>query len=231
MAQESFPDKAPLGGKDEQAYRIKTSGIIPVFFHPETELASDVLDACYAGGARAFEFTHRGKEAPEVFNHLLHHARKYPDLVLGIGTILSEKQALTYLKAGAHFIVSPVFNPALAEVCRHHQALWIPGCATPTEIFHAQAAGASIIKIFPASALGPSFIEAVLQVIPGLSLMPTGGISCGANELEAWFKAGAACIGLGSSLLARKADGQFNLTAIRENVTSAVKVARKYQQG
>ena len=121
---------------------MRTSGMIPVFYHADIEVAKGVLDASYKGGIRVFEFTNRGENAFQVFTQLLKHAAQYPDLMLGIGTIMNAEVTEKYIAAGAHFIVSPILKAEMAAACQKDNTLWIPGCATLTEIVTAKDLGA-----------------------------------------------------------------------------------------
>lgn len=209
---------------------MRSSGMIPVFYHADIEVAKNVLDACYRGGVRVFEFTNRGGNAFDVFKALLRHVEQYPDLLLGIGTIMDGATAKKFIDAGAHFIVSPILKAEMASVCQAHNKLWIPGCATLTEIVTAKDLGAQVIKLFPGSVLGPDFVSAVMPVVPGLQLMPTGGVEPTEESLSAWFKAGVVCVGMGSKLMVKKADGSFDLTGIETQSRNALKLISKYRK-
>jgi 2-dehydro-3-deoxyphosphogluconate aldolase/(4S)-4-hydroxy-2-oxoglutarate aldolase len=128
---------------------MKSSGMIPVFYHADIEVAKAVLDASYKGGVRVFEFTNRGENAFQVFSELLKHAQKYSDLMLGIGTVMDAATTQKFIAAGAHFIVSPVLKQEMAGVCQKENKLWIPGCATLTEIVTAKDLGARLLKSSP----------------------------------------------------------------------------------
>jgi len=183
--------------------KIQHSRIIPVFYHKDIDVAKSVLDACYNGGLRVFEFTNRGENALDVFSELKKHVEKFPDLLLGIGTILDAAAAELFIAADADFIVSPILNLDVAKVCHQHQKSWVPGCGTLTEIINAKNAGAELIKIFPGSVLGPKFVSSVLAVVPDLKLMPTGGVEPSNENLKAWFDAGVYCVGMGSQLISQ----------------------------
>ena len=206
---------------------MRTSGMIPVFFHPDTETAKAVLDASYKGGVRVFEFTNRGENAFDVFAQLLKHASQYPDLMLGIGTLMNADITKKYCEAGAHFIVSPILKPEMAPVCKQYDKLWIPGCATLTEIVTAKDLGAKVIKIFPGSVLGPGFVSAIMPVVPGLQLMPTGGVEPTEANLSAWFKAGVVCVGMGSQLISKEIIETKNWVKLQQSVTDALAIVKK----
>lgn len=206
------------------------SGMIPVFYHADIEVAKGVLDASYKGGVRVFEFTNRGENAFQVFTQLLSHAQQYPDLMLGIGTIMNAAVTQKYIDAGAHFIVSPILKPEMATVCLKADKLWIPGCATLTEIVTAKDLGAKVIKIFPGSVLGPGFVSSIMPVVPGLQLMPTGGVEPTEANLSGWFKAGVICVGMGSQLFTKDIIETKNWDRLQQSVADALAIIRKIKK-
>lgn len=206
---------------------MKSTGMIPVFYHADVEVAKGVIDASYKGGVRVFEFTNRGGNAYDVFVQLLKHIEKYPDLMLGIGTIMDGATTKKFIDAGAHFIVSPILKAEMAKVCKEHDILWAPGCATLTEIVTGKELGAEIIKIFPGSVLGPGFVSAVMPVVPGLQLMPTGGVEPNEKNLSAWFKAGVVCVGMGSQLFTKEIMAEKNWSLLEKNVAEALEIIKK----
>ncbi len=206
---------------------MRASGMIPVFYHADVEVAKAVLDASYKGGVRVFEFTNRGENAFQVFTQLLKHAQQYPDLMMGIGTLMNAEVTQKFCDAGAHFIVSPILKAEMATVCHQQNKLWIPGCATLTEIVSAKDLGAKVIKIFPGSVLGPGFVAAIMPVVPGLQLMPTGGVEPTEANLSAWFKAGVVCVGMGSQLFTKELIESKNWVRLQQNVTDALAIIKK----
>ncbi|MEQ9007566.1 MAG: bifunctional 4-hydroxy-2-oxoglutarate aldolase/2-dehydro-3-deoxy-phosphogluconate aldolase, partial [Ekhidna sp.] len=108
------------------------SPMIPVFNHTDKDVAVEVVKACYQGGARLFEFTNRSEEAIDVFKHILNKQSEYPDMIIGIGSILNVDQCKVYIDAGAAFIVSPIVDKEVADLCKQHQIAWVPGCGTLT---------------------------------------------------------------------------------------------------
>lgn len=206
---------------------LKTTGMTPMFYHGDKDVARAIVDVAYQGGVRAVEFTNRGPNAFEVFKDLLKHAEQYPGLIVGIGTILDPKTTEKYIKAGAHFIVSPVLRPEMGEVCKKHETLWIPGAATITELVNAKLAGADIIKIFPASVLGPSFVSSVLPVVPDLQLMATGGIEPTYKSLSDWFNAGIVCAGLGSQLITKEILAKKDWHTLKHKVSDAIAIIKQ----
>jgi 2-dehydro-3-deoxyphosphogluconate aldolase / (4S)-4-hydroxy-2-oxoglutarate aldolase len=173
------------------------SGLIPVFFTADGEHAQAYVQACLDGGVRAFEFTHRGPQALAVFQML---RQRFPDITLGIGSMVDAPTAALYLANGADFVVSPVFDLAMAELCNLRKVAYMPGCGSVTEVQAAHRCGVEIVKLFPADHYGPGFIKAIQAPMPWTSVMPTGGIDATVESIRPWFVAGACCVGIGSAL-------------------------------
>ena len=209
-----------------------TKGMVPVFYHPDIHVARKVLKACHAGGVCAFEFTNRGDFAQLVFKELASSARdEVPGMVLGVGSVPDPATAALYIQLGADFVISPGFNPEVARVCNRRLIPYIPGCATVTEIGAAQEAGCDICKVFPGDVLGPSFVKSVLAPMPWSNLMVTGGVKPEKAILEAWFKAGVKCVGMGSQLFPKDAIANSDWTRITklcEESLQIIEEARAY---
>lgn len=181
---------------------MRSTGMVPVFYHADITVAQNVLKACYAGGVRVFEFTNRGDFAQEVFAELVKFAAKEcPEMILGIGSIVDPATAAIYLQIGANFVVGPLFNPEIAKVCNRRLIPYIPGCGSVSEIGYAQEVGCDVCKVFPAGNVGgPSFVKNVKAPMPWSMLMVTGGVEPTKENLSAWVKAGVSCVGMGSNL-------------------------------
>src|SRR6188768_242102 len=203
---------------------MKRTGIVPLFTSEDKDEAQQVIETAYKGGVRVFEFTNRKKNSFEVFSHLVTVAKKYPDLMLGIGTIMDGATTKKFIDAGAHFIISPILKLEMAEVCHAHDKLWIPGCATLTEIVTAKEHGAGVIKVFPGSVLGPGFISSIMPVVPDLKLMITGGVEPNEKSLSSWFNAGAMCVGLGSQLFTKEIIENKDWSLLEANIASALQI-------
>ena len=216
--------------KQEIITTMKGTGIVPLFTHDNAEDAQHVLEAAYRGGIRVFEFTNRRKNSYEVFTHLLSVAKNYPDLMLGIGTIIDGATTKKFIEAGAHFIISPILKLEMARVCHENDVPWIPGCATLTEIVTAKDNGAEIIKLFPASILGPGFVSSIMPVVPGLQLMITGGVEPTEKSLSSWFKAGAACVGMGSQLFTKEILTQKDWPLLQQKVAECLRIAKSVRK-
>jgi 2-dehydro-3-deoxyphosphogluconate aldolase/(4S)-4-hydroxy-2-oxoglutarate aldolase len=186
----------------EVVLKMKETGMIPVFYHSQSETAKQVLKACYAGGVRVFEFTNRGDFAHEVFAELNKWAaQELPDMIVGVGSVVDAGTAALYIQLGANFVVSPVLKEDMAIVCNRRKIAWSPGCGSLNDISRAEELGAEIVKIFPGSSVGgPKFGAAVKGPCPWSSIMPTGGVEPTEENLKAWFDAGVTCVGMGSNL-------------------------------
>jgi 2-dehydro-3-deoxyphosphogluconate aldolase / (4S)-4-hydroxy-2-oxoglutarate aldolase len=206
---------------------IKRTRVVPLFTHDDPIVTVDVLSAAYEGGIRVFEFTNRRKNSFEVFQALVKHRSKYPDLMLGIGTIMDPETTLKFIDAGADFIISPILKTSMAEVCHRYNKHWMPGCATLTEIVTAKEFGAEIIKLFPGSVLGPGFVSAIMPVVPDLNLMITGGVEPTEQNLSAWFNAGAMAVGMGSQLFTKEILEKKDWLQLKNKVSQALAIAAR----
>jgi len=198
--------------------QLKSSPIVPVFFHADAEYARQILAACYAGGLRFFEFTNRGAAAFEVFEALAQHAKaNCPGLYLGIGTIYTAEDAERFIGAGADFIVQPVTTAAVADVCKKHSIPWIPGAMTLNEIWTAWQLGAGAVKVFPGNMVGPDYIRALRGPMPGVPLMVTGGVEPTIASINEWLGAGVQAVGIGSPLF--KGDFSKDFSTLRARIS------------
>ncbi len=205
---------------------MQETGLIPVFNHAQIEIAKKVLDACYNGGVRVFEFTNRGENALDVFGELATYARQYDDLYLGIGTIFSKDDAKRSLDKGAKFIVSPALIPEIAHFANQNDVLWVPGCGTVTEIYQALQLQSKLIKVFPGNVLGPGFVKSVKAVYPKVPIMPTGGVKPTEENLFAWFSSGVHCVGMGSQLFNANLIAAGNFESITQSVAEALAIIK-----
>jgi 2-dehydro-3-deoxyphosphogluconate aldolase/(4S)-4-hydroxy-2-oxoglutarate aldolase len=179
------------------------TGLVPVFYNADVEVAKKALQACAAGGARVVEFTNRGDFAPEVFKELSRHGEKeVPEVILGVGSVIDEPTAAMYIAYGANFVVGPVLNEAIARLCNRRKVAYSPGCGSASEISYAEEFGVEIVKIFPGGSVGGAgFVKSVLGPCPWTRIMPTGGVDATEESIKGWFEAGVACVGMGSKLI------------------------------
>jgi len=211
---------------------IEETGLVPVFYHADPEVCKGVLNACYRGGIRAFEFTNRGDFAHETFRELVHDAaREAPEMMLGVGTVMEPGTASLYMQLGADFVISPVLNPDIFKVCNRRKVLHVPGCASLTEISQAEEYGAEIIKVFPGDVLKPAFVKALKAPMPWSSVMVTGGVEPTHESLEAWFGAGVTAVGLGSQLFKKDLLQNRQFEVIEQKVTELVAILKQIRKG
>lgn len=184
---------------------IITQGMLPLFFHKSKEVSIEVTRTLYKAGIRVIEYTNRGEAALENFKALKQLQQdELHDLLLGIGTIKTVRDAENFVEAGADFLIAPIVNPEVAAVAAKHGMIWIPGCMTPTEIHTAQHYGAALIKLFPANILGPAFLSSIKELFPGQLFMPTGGVEMDKDNIATWFHAGVCAVGMGSKLITKQ---------------------------
>ena len=175
---------------------------MPLFYHDSMQVCIAVTDALYQAGIRSIEFTNRGANAFENFKSLVQQRDKHwQGLLLAVGTIKSVEDVNKFFKAGADFLISPVFDRDIFAAAVQLKVLWIPGCTTPTEIYAAEKAGCTMIKLFPGNLLMPSFVEAIKPLFPQIDFLVTGGVDITEDNLKAWFKSGVVAVGMGSKLI------------------------------
>ncbi len=211
---------------------MMNTGMVPVFYHKDIEVAKQVLKACYEGGVRAFEFTNRGDFAHEVFGELNKWlSAACPDMILGIGSVVDAPTASLYIQLGANFIVGPLFNPDIAKVANRRNVPYTPGCGSVSEVGFAQEAGCDLIKVFPGDVMGPAFVKGLKAPMPWSQLIVTGGVKPEEANLKGWFDAGVACVGMGSNLFPAAAIEKKDWAAItvlcKEALDIIVKVRNK----
>ncbi len=205
---------------------LERAGVIAVI---RLESGSDlraVADALLAGGVRALEVTMTVPGAVSLIETLA--TALPPTAILGAGTVLDAATARQVVDAGARFVVSPVFRRPIIDACHERGVPAMPGCFTPTEILDAWDAGADLVKVFPATSLGPGFIKDVRGPLPQLRLIPTGGVT--RENAGDWIRAGAVAIGVGSALVDRQAVAARRFDLIRvaaRGFVDAVQAARE----
>ena len=193
--------------------KMKETGLVPLFYHPDVELGKKVLTACYKGGARLLEFTNRGDYAHEVFAELNKFAsNELPELIMGVGSVTDAAAASLYMQLGANFVVTPLLREDIAIACNRKKVMFSPGCGTLAEIARAEELGCEVVKLFPGGTYGPGFVKAIKGPCPWTNIMPTGGVSPDEANLKGWFDAGVTCVGMGSKMITKQflQDGDFD---------------------
>jgi 2-dehydro-3-deoxyphosphogluconate aldolase/(4S)-4-hydroxy-2-oxoglutarate aldolase len=183
---------------------IPQQGILPLYFHKDTETSIGLLKALYSAGIRAVEYTNRGEAALPNFRAMRQVCdTELKDMYLGIGTIKNGDMAQTFIDAGCDYIICPGLVESVAKVADANNMLWVPGCMTPTEVIAAENLGAKMIKLFPGNIIGMAFMQAIKELFPGLKFMPTGGVDTSKENIEGWFKSGVCAVGMGSKLVTK----------------------------
>lgn len=212
-------------GKQDVLKKIKDVGVVAVIRAETSEQAINISKACIDGGIPAIELTFTVPNAADVLKELAKTFKK-EELILGAGTVLDAITARIAILAGATYIVSPGFDLETAELCNLYQIPYMPGCLTITEMLTALKAGCDIIKLFPGSAFGPSYVKAVKGPLPDINIMPTGGVSL--DNIKEWINNGVVAVGIGGELTGPAKKNDFE--GVKNNAKAfveAVKLARQ----
>lgn len=211
--------------RDASLKRILDGGVVAVVRSESSESLVKVVEALADGGVTAAEITFTVPDALDV----IRDAKKAigDALVLGAGTVLDPETARAALLAGAEYLVSPTFNPDVIRLCRRYDKVVMPGAFTPTEVLAAWEAGADVVKVFPADAVGPSYLKALRGPLPQIRLMPTGGVDL--NTAEAFLKAGACCLGVGGSLVEPQAVAAGDFARIQDLAARYIAIVREFR--
>tara|TARA_R110002020_G_scaffold140543_7_gene312143 strand:- start:331 stop:999 length:669 start_codon:yes stop_codon:yes gene_type:complete len=212
----------------EVALTMEKTGLVPLFYHQDVEVAKQVVQACYNGGARLLEFTHRGVFAQDVFAGLKKYClQECPEMMLGVGSVTDAAAASLYMNMGADFIVTPVLREDIAIACNRRKVLWSPGCGTLTEIARAEELGCEIVKLFPGAIYGPDFVKAVRGPQPWTKIMPTGGVNTSEENITSWFNAGVTCVGMGSQLITKEIIKNEDYKGLEQKVKEVIQIINK----
>lgn len=209
---------------------IERAGVVAIIRLQDPAKLPAVVNALVAGGIRVLEVT---MTVPRAIELIAETVRSVPeDYVVGAGTVLDAATAGRAIDAGARFVVGPVFRRDVIAECHRRGCPAMPGCFSPTEILDAWEAGADIVKVFPATLLGPGFFKDVMAPLPRVKLMPTGGVSV--ENAGDWIRAGAVAVGVGSALIDPRAisAGDFeSITVKAQQILAAVHAARSVSPG
>ena len=189
---------------------VERTGVVAIIRLKDASQVGDIVGALVDGGVRAMEIT---MTVPGAIDLIRQIAPTLPsEFSLGAGTVIDAATARACIDAGASFIVSPVLRRDVIAVCRERDVPAMPGCFSPTEILDAWQAGADIVKVFPATALGPTYLKDIRGPLPELKLMPTGGVTI--ENAGDWIRAGAVSVGVGSALTDPKAIAAHDYASI-----------------
>jgi len=204
--------------KEQVLQQITSTGVVAVIRMKDTERLKKVIEAVHAGGVTSIEITMTVPGAIEVIRSLA--ASGPAGVLLGSGTVTDASTASAAIDAGARFIVGPIFSPEVVALCRKRDTAVMPGCFSPTEIYTAWKAGADIVKVFPATSLGPKYFKDLHGPFPDIRLMPTGGVTI--DNVGEWIQAGAVAVGIGSDLLDKKAIEENRFEVLTERARRMV---------
>ncbi|HLW61050.1 MAG TPA: bifunctional 4-hydroxy-2-oxoglutarate aldolase/2-dehydro-3-deoxy-phosphogluconate aldolase [bacterium] len=183
-------------GTAEVLQAILRARVVPIIRTASAEWAAEAAEVLAGSGLPVIEVTFTVPDAPAVIRGL---RAKFPQVLVGAGTVTHGETAEQAVAAGAQFLLSPSLSPEMGAVARRRGVLAVPGAFTPSEVVQALDSGAELVKIFPAETGGPRHIRAILAPLPQARLLPTGGVT--PENVGEWFKAGAAALGIGSALV------------------------------
>jgi len=207
-----------MTSRERIAATIEAAGIVAVIRMTDAQRLRQTIDALVEGGVRILEVTMTVPGAVDLIGNLSVSLPR--GLLLGAGTVLDAETATRVIDAGAAFVVSPVFKRELIERSHQRDVVAMPGCFSPTEILAAWEAGADFVKLFPATALGPTFFKDVKAPLPMVKLIPTGGVTL--DNAGDWIRAGAAAVGVGTALLDANAIARGDYGVVRANAERIV---------
>jgi len=205
--------------------RILECGIVAVVRSDKPDQLIQVVEALAKGGVTAAEITFTVPDADKVIREV--KSALGNKIVLGAGTILDTETARTAILAGAEYLVTPCLNLDVIKLAKRYGKVIMPGAFTPTECLAAWEAGADVVKVFPAEVVGTPFFKAMRGPLPQIRLMPTGGVDL--TTAESFLKAGACCLGIGSSLVEPKAVAAGDFGRLESLAAQYVEILRKFR--
>jgi len=212
--------------KSEVLKACREIGLVPVLRAESEDQALALASAIAAGGVTVLEVTMTVPGAIRVMGRL---AKERPDILIGAGTVLDPETARMCILEGAQFVVSPALNVKTIEMCHRYGIAVLPGALTPTEIVTAWEAGADVVKVFPASALGGAkYLKSVKAPLPQIEMIPTGGVSL--STAAEFLEAGAFALGVGADLVDTKAIAQGHPETITENARKYLAIVRGFRK-
>lgn len=204
---------------------IIESGLIAIVRFDSSDDLVEVAKALVSGGVKVMEFTFTTPNAIDVL-------KKSKDLLgnqvlIGAGTVLDSETARAAILAGADFIVSPIYEPGIINLCRRYSKISMPGVFTPTEIVKAWQDGADFVKVFPSNFGGPDYIKALKAPLPNVAMVPVGGVNL--ENIPDYFSVGASAVAVGSNLVRKDyvLEKKFNkITELASKYIDTIKHSR-----
>jgi len=211
--------------KQDVLAELKRVGLVPVLRAESEAQAMALAHAIADGGVTCLEVT---MTVPGALDVMVRLERERPDILMGAGTVLDAETAEACIGAGAQFIVSPAFDEKTVSYCRKHEIAVLPGALTPTEVLLAWNAGADVVKIFPASAMGGAkYLRSLKAPLPDIEMIPTGGVSL-ATARE-FLEAGAFALGVGADLVDTKAIANGHPETVTEHARKYLEIVQAFQ--
>ncbi len=204
---------------------LQETGLVPVLRAESVEKAMALAVAVAAGGVNVLEVTMTVPGAMEVIRRLV---KEQPEILVGAGTVLDAETARICMLEGAQFVVSPALNLKTIEMCHRYSVAVLPGALTPTEVVTAWEAGADVVKVFPAGAMGGAkYLASLKGPLPQVKMIPTGGVSL-ASAAE-FLRAGAFALGVGSDLVDAKAMAAGKPEVVTETARKYMQIVREFR--
>lgn len=192
--------------------RFEEAPIVGILRGMQPEVVRQIAKVFQSAGLSTLEVTMNTAGAPKIIARL---RKEFPNLNIGAGTVCTLTDLQTAIAAGAQFIVTPILDEEVIRTAAGQHIPVFPGAYSPTEIYRAWAAGASAVKVFPATRLGPQYLKDVAGPLPQIKLLPTGGVS--AANIGTFFAAGAFGVGMGSSLFDKQLIGMGDLAGLKDH--------------
>jgi 2-dehydro-3-deoxyphosphogluconate aldolase / (4S)-4-hydroxy-2-oxoglutarate aldolase len=213
--------------KEQIVEKLRDIGLVPVLRAASEEQALGIASAIAAGGVTVLEITMTVPGAIRVMSRL---TKERPDILIGAGTVLDAETARMCMLEGAQFVVSPALNLQTIEMCHRYSIPVLPGALTPTEVVTAWQAGADVIKVFPASALGGAkYLKSLKAPLPQVEMIPTGGVSLA--TAKEFLEAGSFALGVGADLVDTKAMAEGKPEKITESAKKYLEIVREFRKG
>jgi 2-dehydro-3-deoxyphosphogluconate aldolase/(4S)-4-hydroxy-2-oxoglutarate aldolase len=209
--------------RDQTLKNMIDCGVVAVLRAKSSAELLDVSKALYDGGVTSIEVTMTTPGALKVIEEVA--AKMAGQVIVGVGSVLDAETARVAILAGAEFVVGPVLKETVIEMAKRYSKVVIPGAFTPTEILRAWEAAADVVKVFPATAVGPKYFRDILGPLPQVRLSPTGGVTV--ENTGEFIKAGAVFVGAGTSLVDKKAVAERRFSVITETATKMIAEVRK----
>lgn len=212
--------------KEQIVEKLREIGLVPVLRAESEQQALGIASAIANGGVTVLEITMTVPGAIRVMARL---TKERPDILIGAGTVLDAETARMCMLEGAQFVVSPALNLKTIEMCHRYSIPVLPGALTPTEVVTAWQAGADVIKVFPASALGGAkYLKSLKAPLPQVEMIPTGGVSLA--TAKEFLEAGSFALGVGADLVDTKAMAEGKPEKITESAKKYLEIVREFRK-